>query len=329
MQTIPSPNKYTGRTKPIRLIVIHDMEVAEVSTAAESVARGFANPARMASAHVCVDNDSSVRCVDDGDTAWAAPGANSDGLQLEMAGYASQGAAGWSDAYSQATLERAAQQVAAWCKQYGIQARRLSVPEVQNGATKGICGHIDVSNAFHESTHTDPGLTFPWDAFLARVNTILGGVVVAPGHDSAGVGVPTPPPVDTRPRNADGSLTIAEDGMRGPATIARWQEVMGTPIDGKIDATGSALIKADQAFLNRAVPAAQIHALTGANALAVDGAEGPKTIKVRQFWLFNKLATTVLHRAVSAADFDGVNGPNTNRLHQHALNNATARTSRY
>jgi hypothetical protein len=147
----------------------------------------------------------------------------------------------------------------------------------------------------------------------------------SPGGGSVGV---TKPAADTRPRNADGSLRIAVDGVRGPATIARWQEVMATPIDGALS-TPSTVVRADQAFLNGAVPAGNIRDLTGAPALAVDGREGPKTIKVRQFWLFNRQATAVLGRGAQLTDFDGIAGQTTTRLHQHALNQATARTGRY
>jgi N-acetyl-anhydromuramyl-L-alanine amidase AmpD len=38
----------------------------------------------------------------------------------------------------------------------------------------GICGHVEVSQAFHLSTHTDPGPNFPWSQFMA---VVLGGPV--------------------------------------------------------------------------------------------------------------------------------------------------------
>ena len=123
---ISSPNKDEGRLAPIRLIVIHTMEVPETNSAAESVGRAFADPARRVSAHVGVDTDSTVRYVSDDDTAWAAPGANADGLQIELAGRAGQTTGQWADAPSRAILERAAQQVATWCRAYGIPPRWLT-----------------------------------------------------------------------------------------------------------------------------------------------------------------------------------------------------------
>jgi len=71
------------------VVVIHDIEGPEKVTSAESCARYFAtmDDGRKASAHVCVDADSEVRCVPDEDTAFHAPGCNSDGLGIEHAGY--------------------------------------------------------------------------------------------------------------------------------------------------------------------------------------------------------------------------------------------------
>lgn len=170
-----------GRTVPISLIVIHDMEAPENSATAENVARYFSTlPAsNKASAHVCVDNNSAVRCVADGDRAWHAPGANSQGLGIELAGYARQSSSEWLDAYSKGVLNQAAVVVAGWCTKHGIPAKRLSVAEVKAGK-KGICGHVDVSKAFGQSNHSDPGPNFPWDYFIKLVNSKLHPVTSPP-----------------------------------------------------------------------------------------------------------------------------------------------------
>lgn len=164
---------HEGRLRPVRLIVIHDMEWPETVTAAEDCARMFATMDRQASAHICVDNDSAVRCVADSDTAWAAPGANADGLQLEIAGRARQSRAEWLDDYSKAALGQAAKVCAAWAAKYGIPVRRLTLGELKAGK-KGFIGHIDATRAYGGS-HTDPGQGFPWDAFLAMVDAELHG----------------------------------------------------------------------------------------------------------------------------------------------------------
>ena len=279
---IASPNKHTGRRAPIRLVVIHTMEVDETGSVAEAVGNAFARPATGASAHIGVDTDSTVRYVPDTDTAWAAPGANADGLQIELAGRAGQTTGQWADAASKAILERAAQQTATWCKAYGIQVRHLNDAQLGDGKSVGIVGHADVSRVFKRSTHWDPGPAFPWGAFLARVGAIL-GYPCKPIPTTA----PTTPkrplsvPVSTRPPQ------IAVDGLLGQGTIRRWQQWAGVTADGVL---GPCSWRAIQA---------KVH-------VTPDGCPGPQTWRAIQ-------------RIVGAKD-DGQPGPNTYRALQMYLN---------
>ena len=177
---VQARNYTRGRIKRIRVIVIHDMEAPEKPTTAEAVAAWFAGSnAPRASTHYCVDNNSVVQCVRDGDTAWGAPGANADGLQIELAGYASQTRSGWTDDYSRQELATAAKLVAALCRTYAIPVTHLTPAQVASGTPRGLCGHVDVTNAFRTpGGHTDPGPAFPWDAFLTMVQAerdALGG----------------------------------------------------------------------------------------------------------------------------------------------------------
>jgi len=159
---------------PVRVIVIHSMEAPEGPQTAENVAAYFAKPSTKASAHICVDNNSEVRCVADEDTAWAAPGCNADGLQLELAGYARQTRKEWMDDYSLTMLGRAVKIVAAWCRKYSIPARRLTQAELRAGH-KGLTSHADVSAVYKRSDHTDPGAGFPWDWFIKALQEELSG----------------------------------------------------------------------------------------------------------------------------------------------------------
>ena len=163
------------RKGAIRLIVMHTMESPEKPDTAESVAKWFGGAtAPQASAHVCVDNNSFVQIVDDSDIAWGAPGANNDGLHIELAGTASQTKDDWADAYSQAELKMAAIVAANWCKKYKIPAVHLTPAQVADGKTKGICGHVDVTHAFPKlGNHTDPGVAFPWSLFISLIQANL------------------------------------------------------------------------------------------------------------------------------------------------------------
>lgn len=163
------------RRGPIRLIVIHSMESQEKPGTAKSVAKWFSGAtAPQSSAHVCVDSKTSVVVVADSDIAWAAPGANNDGLHVELAGKASQSREEWLDPYSRGVLNQAAIVVAQWCRTYQIPVRTLTPDQVAGGKAKGICGHIDVTRAFPDKgSHTDPGKNFPWDVFIELVQKNL------------------------------------------------------------------------------------------------------------------------------------------------------------
>jgi N-acetyl-anhydromuramyl-L-alanine amidase AmpD len=144
------------------------MEAPEKGETAENVARFFQTTANPASAHLCIDNNSIVQCVLDNDIAFAAPGANQDGIHLELAGFARQTRSEWLDPYSTLVLENAANAAAQYCLKYNIPVKRLTNEELRLGQ-KGIVGHVQVSQVFKKSTHTDPGKDFPWDHFIARV----------------------------------------------------------------------------------------------------------------------------------------------------------------
>lgn len=163
MLTIPARWYHPGRTKPIRLIVAHCTVSGESGTGAEAVARYFARGERRASAHRVVDNNSTVQCVKDEDTAFAAAGANSDGIHLELVGMPDQSEAQWLDAFSRAMLMEAGLTVREWSREYGIPLRWLTVAQVRDGRTKGLCTHADVSLAFPDVStgHYDPGPHFP------------------------------------------------------------------------------------------------------------------------------------------------------------------------
>lgn len=163
----------------VHWVVIHTMEAPEKGTTAEAVAEYFRTTTTPASAHFCIDIDSVVQCVRLEDVAWGAPGANGAGVQLEHAGYAKQSVVEWADDYSTKMLERSAAVAVQHVQpRFKIptsfidrdklrQAKAIldagkSLPD----ALRGITTHNEVSQAFHLSTHTDPGPSFPMDAYL-------------------------------------------------------------------------------------------------------------------------------------------------------------------
>jgi len=158
----------SGKRK-VRLIVIHSMEAPEKGDTAEEIAKFFQNPPKPASAHLCIDNNSIVQCVPDNCIAGAAPGANEDGIQLELAGYARQTEAEWLDEYGLQLLDKAASAAAQYCLKYDIPVRRLTNEELADRKCKGLVSHAQVSEVFKRSDHWDPGPGFPWKFFLENV----------------------------------------------------------------------------------------------------------------------------------------------------------------
>jgi N-acetyl-anhydromuramyl-L-alanine amidase AmpD len=162
--------KEMGSSKrQVRLIVVHSMESEETNKTAENVAHFFQDPPNPVSAHLCIDNDSIVQCVLDNDIAFAAPGANSDGVHLELAGRAKQTRDEWLDPFGRLLLENAANAAAQYCLKFDIPVKHLTNAELADKSKRGFVGHIQVTEVFKKGTHTDPGPNFPWDFFIERV----------------------------------------------------------------------------------------------------------------------------------------------------------------
>lgn len=151
------------RSSQIRYVVIHDAE----GGSAKGVANYGATTDRSVSWHFTCDNDYLIRCLPDSFIAWAAPPCNTNGLQLELCGFARWSRFQWY--LHQSTLKRGAWQVAAWCRAYNIPARWLTNQELDEGEDKGIVTHAQVSQVFGMSDHSDPGKNFPRGYFMRLV----------------------------------------------------------------------------------------------------------------------------------------------------------------
>ncbi len=156
-----------------RNIVLHSIECAEASTAAENTAKWFAGRLGVAprtSAHACVDDDSIVQCVPWERIAWHAPGCNKQGIGIEHAGWARQTPEQWRDDYSRRMLQRSAWLVARLCAQFQIPVVFVDAGGLVLGEA-GITTHAEVTRAFGKSDHTDPGVAFPMTDYLRLVRS--------------------------------------------------------------------------------------------------------------------------------------------------------------
>jgi len=162
-------------------VVLHTIEAAEKGTTAEACAEYFRTTTRQASAHYCIDVDSVVQCVRLADVAWAAPGANRHGVHLEHAGFAKQSPAEWLDDYSASMLRRSAKLTAKLMSDSKMQVAFIDRDKLRAARKlldagkpcplelRGITTHNEVSQAFKQSTHYDPGPNFPMPVYLDLV----------------------------------------------------------------------------------------------------------------------------------------------------------------
>jgi peptidoglycan hydrolase-like protein with peptidoglycan-binding domain len=163
---------YGHRRTIVDKIVLHCMEAPEASTRAERCAQNMATlpaDAEPKSSHYYADSDTVVQGVLDHLVAFAAPGANHDGIQIEHAGYARQSTAEWLDDFGVRMLWLSAQLVARKVRERSLPIRFLRAADLLRKGARGITTHHEVSIAFGLSDHHDPGPGFPMAWYLQQV----------------------------------------------------------------------------------------------------------------------------------------------------------------
>lgn len=185
-------------------VVIHTTEGQgypdHPATAAQVASYNQSRPDKV-SAHFFVDDTEAVQGVKLTDIAYAAPGCNAQGIQIEMCGFARWTPDQW--AHHPGLLERTAQVVADMHSQFGIPLRFVDATGLKTG-NPGVTEHVEATNAFHGSTHTDPGPAFPMAAMLDRAAQI--------GGSPSPVQIPTgPPPANPTSTTEDSMLDFDLD----------------------------------------------------------------------------------------------------------------------
>lgn len=166
------------RNPAVPLFVIHTYE-GDPNKTAEEMAAWQLDPANESSYTGVIDRRGvAIRENDDDYTPWSAmPTGNKLGRHWSLAGRASQTRAEWLAQGPQ--LAKLAEIIAHDHKEYGTDLRHLSVGEVFRARTdwsvRGVCSHNDISKAFKESDHTDPGPNFPYDVVLDMARRIAAG----------------------------------------------------------------------------------------------------------------------------------------------------------
>jgi hypothetical protein len=186
------------RTNRPNLLVVHTSEGGELAVSAEALARFIQTPrtaTNLASYHYITDTESVIPVVPDGFVAYAAAGGNAQGLHICHPGRAGQSRDDWFDTNSSGMLEQVARWLADKSAEYDIPLNKLTTVQVARGAP-GVCGHVEVSQAFGKSTHTDPGKGYPWDWVIDRARALR-----------------DPAPDTTPPTSAEGFTSEEDDAM--------------------------------------------------------------------------------------------------------------------
>ena len=166
------------------------------------------------------------------DTAWTNPPINPTSDTLEICGFAAWSRSKW---LAQPIMLEGVAHWIAW----RAQVRRIPLVHRAGGSTtSGVYGHRDINATWHQSDHTDPGPSFPWDTVMARAAAITRPAVRPAAQPvayrywrmlqqgSQGVDV------QHMQRRLGG---IAADGFFGPQTSARlkaWQRAHHLVADG-------------------------------------------------------------------------------------------------
>lgn len=156
-------------TSPRRLLCVHTFEGRDLS--AEAMARYQLSPAAGGSYHLVIDRDgNTARENDDDYVPWAAMyTGNRIAFHFSLAGRAAMTRDEWLARPKQ--LEKLAQILAAYSARYVIPLLERAAIDVKAG-NMGVCGHAEISAAFRESDHTDPGPNFPYDVVLDRAREL-------------------------------------------------------------------------------------------------------------------------------------------------------------
>lgn len=157
-------------TAKCRLGVFHTTENSD-NTSPIAVAEWQQNRRNESSYHVLFGTDgTTVRGNDDNFSPWSAgPTANRIGFHGSAIGFAARKREHWLRFPKQ--LEAMAQWAADLNRRYGLPLRWLTADEVRAGKW-GFCGHLEISKAWKEVNHHDPGAGFPHDVVLARAKEI-------------------------------------------------------------------------------------------------------------------------------------------------------------
>lgn len=179
------PRKHSGTDNKdggINRIVVHSAVIQGKPGAADQLGRMNAT-STTGSWHYATDSEHAVQCSWDSYVCWHAP-PNKHSLGVEMADWPKPWPSGsqtkawwtkltkswrWRTPYHSKMLRVTAELVAELCLEHDVPIQFLSVKMLKNGQ-RGITIHANVSKAFKQSTHWDPG-AWPRIRFMRMVRS--------------------------------------------------------------------------------------------------------------------------------------------------------------
>lgn len=96
---------------------------------------------------------------------------NATCLSICIPGRAARTRDEWLSAWGRKQIEGVARYILWAHERYGVPLVRVQTADLLAGK-RGYCGHVDVSKAWHYSTHSDPGVNFPWDVLAQTITRI-------------------------------------------------------------------------------------------------------------------------------------------------------------
>lgn len=164
-----------GGNLPVTRVVIHATAGGQGypsesrAGVAHATALYFAGRKAGGSAHYIMDaSGAEEHCVPDDVVAYHAP-PNKGSIGIEICAEPSYTREQWLSPQVWPAVQAAARRARELCDRYGLPRTRLLPADLLAGQ-HGVCAHVDVSNAWHQSTHWDTGPNFPWPEFMAEVN---------------------------------------------------------------------------------------------------------------------------------------------------------------
>lgn len=182
----PAAHTSAGTNRPVQRIVIHSTVSPTVEGGARAVARYFQSESSGGSAHYVVDPGEVIQCVGDSVIAWHAP-PNPRSLGIELCEYPTTNLRRffrrgvvpvgthrgdlnvfrWMRKPYRRMLRRAARLTAELCLAYDVPPRYVTAAGLKAGK-RGVTTHAQVSRAFGQSSHWDPG-AWPRRLFMRTV----------------------------------------------------------------------------------------------------------------------------------------------------------------